>query len=70
MSLRAGLPHHIRFHGALATLLAFRLPLTDCILIGADLFFILYLSATALWLRGRSGDGLRLDLGMPAKAAP
>ncbi|MFC0342349.1 hypothetical protein [Paracoccus niistensis] len=40
MSLRAGLPHHIRFHGAYtaglaaATLLASRLPLTDCILIG------------------------------------
>lgn len=46
---------------ALAILLAFRLPLTDCILIGADLFFILYLSTMALWMRGRSGDGLRLN---------
>ena len=48
MSLRAGLSHHIRFHGAFAVslaaaLLAFRLPLADRILIGADLFFIVYL---------------------------
>lgn len=64
MSLRAGLSHHIRFHGAfavglVAALLPLRLPLTDRILIGADLFFLVYLSAMALWVRGRSGDGLR-----------
>ena len=60
----AGLPHHIRFHGAFAVglaaaLLLAGLPVTDRILIGADLFFITYLSAMALWMRRRSGDDLR-----------
>ena len=68
MSLRAGLPHHIRFHGAFAVslaaaLLAFGLPLTDRILIGADLFFIVHLLVMALWVRGRSGDGLLAHFG-------
>ena len=29
------------------------------ILIGADLFFVVYLVATAVWMRGRSGADLR-----------
>lgn len=58
------LRRHIRFHGAfvagvLAALLAYSLPPTDRILIGADLFCVVYLATTALWIRGRSGDDLR-----------
>lgn len=64
MPLKAGLSHPIRFHRAFAAaLLAFRLPRTDRILIGADLFFIVSLSAMALWVRGRPDDGLRAHLG-------
>lgn len=62
--MRAGLAHHVRFHGAFlaglgAALLPLGLTATDRILIGADLFFVVYLGAMALWTRGRSGDGLR-----------
>ncbi|SDL07927.1 hypothetical protein [Paracoccus chinensis] len=75
MSLRAGLSHHIRFHGAFAVslaaaLLAFRLPLIDRILIGADLFFIVYLLVMALWVRGRSGTACGPISGMPTRAGP
>ena len=45
--------------GLAAALLLAGLPVTDRILIGADLFFITYLSAMALWMRRRSGDDLR-----------
>lgn len=55
---------HVRFYAALAAglaagLAAWPLALTDRILIGADLFSIIYLISTVWWIRGRSGDDLR-----------
>ncbi len=62
--MRGSLRRHARFHGAFAAglaaaLLGGALTPTDRILIGADLFFVVYLVATAIWMRGRSGDDLR-----------
>ena len=62
--MRGSLRRHARFHGAFAAglaaaLLGGALTPTDRILIGADLFFVVYLVATAIWMRGRSGADLR-----------
>lgn len=56
---------HARFLVAAALGMAAAVPVaaragaTDAILVGADLFFAIYLAATAIWVRDRSGDDLR-----------
>lgn len=56
---------HTRFYlafgmGGVAGALALGWPLTDRILLGADLFFLGYLVATGWWTRGVTGDNLRI----------
>mgnify|MGYP001295636796 CR=1 FL=1 len=58
--MRGSLRRHARFHGAFAAglaaaLLGGALTPTDRILIGADLFFVVYLVATAIWVLMATG---------------